>query len=290
MIDGGAFVIDWAEFREFCEGKYSKSWSKRVQSYAQRYQRLLGDPSGLERLSGAVKNNALSSLIALARFLGCYEQFKALVKAAGVKRSKSSSVDSFLRIMGASGKSEEVLEWLRKAREKVGKPSLSTLLKFAALTGLRKAEAVESFNQIIALSQERGGLENYYNSETGALEHYKYPETFLRTTKNVLFSLVPEELLEEIAASEPVAYEMVRKRLERRGMRVRINELRDHWGTFMLNNGLIKEEVDLLQGRVGKSIFVRHYWSPAITELRDRVFEVLEILEPKLQPPLLFSL
>ena len=39
----------------------------------------------------------------------------------------------------------------------------------------------------------------------------------------------------------------------------------------MLNHELMKEEVDLLQGRVGKSIFVRHYWSPAITELRESV-------------------
>jgi len=98
----------------------------------------------------------------------------------------------------------------------------------------------------------------------------------------VFISLVPEELLDEIAGSEPVTYEMVRKRLERRGMKVRINELRDHWGTFMLDHGLIKEEVDLLQGRVGKSIFVRHYWSPAVPELRDRVFQALDQLRAEL--------
>ena len=49
----------------------------------------------------------------------------------------------------------------------------------------------------------------------------------------------------------------------------------------MLNHGLIKEEVDLLPGRVGKSIFVRHYRSPAITELRDRVFKALDQLRPE---------
>jgi len=43
--------------------------------------------------------------------------------------------------------------------------------------------------------------------------------------------MIPQGLIEEIQGSEPVTYEMVRKRLERRGMRVRINELRDHWGT-----------------------------------------------------------
>ena len=98
----------------------------------------------------------------------------------------------------------------------------------------------------------------------------------------MFISLIPEELIEEIAASEPITYSMLKGRLYRREIRMRVDELRDHWGTFMLDHGLIKEEVDLLQGRVGKSIFVRHYWSPAITELRNRVFKALELLEPQL--------
>ena len=99
----------------------------------------------------------------------------------------------------------------------------------------------------------------------------------------MFISLIPEELIEKIAASEPITYSMLKGRLYRRGMRVRIDELRDHWGTFLLDHGLIKEEVDLLQGRVGKSIFVRHYWSPAITELRDRVFRALDQLRTELE-------
>jgi len=50
----------------------------------------------------------------------------------------------------------------------------------------------------------------------------------------------------------------------------------------MLNHRLIRKKVDILQEIVGKSIFVRHYWSPSITEIRDRVFRALELLEPKL--------
>ena len=57
------------------------------------------------------------------------------------------------------------------------------------------------------------------------------------------------------------------------------NGFRDYYGTFMVRHGLIKEEVDLLQGRITKSIFVRHYWSPAIKELKLRVFKALEELE-----------
>ena len=278
MKADGSLAIDWEGFREYCGQKYSESWGKRVVRYAERYEGLLLDPTGLERLTDGLRGNVLKSLTALSKFLGCYGGFKAQVKAAGIKWSKSSSVDSFLRIMGASDKSEELLEWLEKARKQVGKPSIRLYLKFAALSGLRRSEAIESFNQIIALSQERGGLESYYDREKGALEHYKYPEQFLRTTKNVFFSLVPEELIEEIAASEPITYSMIKGRLYRKKMRMRVDELRDHWGTFMLDHGLKREEVDLLQGRIPKSVFVRHYWSPALLELRNRVFKALDQL------------
>jgi len=52
-------------------------------------------------------------------------------------------------------------------------------------------------------------------------------------------------------------------------MKVRLYELRDYYGTFMVHKGLTGEEVDLLQGRVGKSIFMRHHFSPNIKDLRD---------------------
>jgi len=39
----------------------------------------------------------------------------------------------------------------------------------------------------------------------------------------------------------------------------------------MISHGLMKEEVDVLQGRIGKSIFMRHYFSPAIKNLKDRI-------------------
>ena len=70
---------------------------------------------------------------------------------------------------------------------------------------------------------------------------------------------------------QPVSFDSLRKHLHRAGLNIRLNELRDYYATFMVHNGLIREEVDILQGRVGKSIFMRHYFSPNIKDLRDRV-------------------
>jgi hypothetical protein len=50
----------------------------------------------------------------------------------------------------------------------------------------------------------------------------------------------------------------------------------------MVRHGLIKEEVDLLQGRIPPSIFIRHYWSPSFVELKDRTLIAIEKLEESL--------
>ncbi len=64
----------------------------------------------------------------------------------------------------------------------------------------------------------------------------------------------------------------------------RVNELRDYFGTYMVRHGLIKEEIDLLQGRIPPSIFIRHYWSPSFLELKDRTLLGIEKLEAKIAP------
>jgi len=65
-------------------------------------------------------------------------------------------------------------------------------------------------------------------------------------------------------------------------LKTRINELRDYYGTHLLHHGLLEQEVNLLQGRIPKSIFIRHYWSPKLSELRDRVLKAIIQLEQTL--------
>jgi hypothetical protein len=57
-------------------------------------------------------------------------------------------------------------------------------LRFALLPGVRKEEAIKSFNLIINLSQQNK-LNEYYNEELGILEHFKYGDLFLRQTKSL---------------------------------------------------------------------------------------------------------
>jgi hypothetical protein len=75
------------------------------------------------------------------------------------------------------------------------------------------------------------------------------------------------------------AYEAFHKRVWWNELNMRLKELRDYYATFMVHNGLIREEVDLLQGRVGKSIFMQHYFSPNIEDLRARALTAVDRIQ-----------
>ncbi len=86
-------------------------------------------------------------------------------------------------------------------------------------------------------------------------------------------------MIQQVSLSQAVSYDGLRKRLVRAKLNLRTNELRDCFGTFMVRHGLIREEVDLLQGRIPPSIFIRHYWSPSFAELKDRTLKAIELLK-----------
>ncbi|MEM2129698.1 MAG: integrase [Candidatus Bathyarchaeia archaeon] len=171
----------------------------------------------------------------------------------------------------------DILEWYKKAVNVV-RDCEKLYLKYVMVTGIRKEEAINSFNLIIKLARENR-LSEYYDRGLNCLMHFKYPKLFLRTTKNVYISFIPENLVSAIASSEPLTYSMIRKRLDRNNLRIRINELRDYFGTYMRKHNIQKEEIDILQGRIPSDVFIRHYWSPNLKQLRDRILKAIDPIE-----------
>jgi intergrase/recombinase len=232
---------------------------------------LTGNLRELDSFSKSKKNNVLKSLIALSKYLGIYKRFKLRVASYGIKWEYQDSLEAFLRITEPK---EEIVEWF-KACLRVLDEDKTTFLTFLAVSGLRKGEAINSFNLIIKLSQ-KGKLNDYYNKELQALEHFRFGKLFLRGSKNVFFSFIPSQLIEKITKCKPISETTLKRHLKRNSLKSRLNELRDYFATFMVYNGLIREEADLLQGRIGKSIFMRHYFSPAIKNLRDRTLKAIK--------------
>jgi len=267
---------DPLDFKIWLLSRYSKSYAVNIFRYARKYEAMLiGDLRDLWKLSPNVQDYVIKALIALSKYLGIYEEFRSKLKQYGVKWTKQSSFNSFLRILNSSN--NDVLEWLREAGRALN-PSERIFLRFCLLTGLRKSEAIISFNKIIALSKE-GKLSEYYDDELNCLLHFKFSKEFIRRTKNCFISFIPRELLKQIQHSKPVSYNAIRKKLERRNIPVRINELRDFFGTYLLQHGLLEAEVNLLQGRLPASVFIRHYWTPKLSELRDKVLKAIETLQ-----------
>jgi intergrase/recombinase len=267
------YNIDWKNFKNYLYNKYSKNWAYLCFRYALKYHELINNLSELETFNNDKRNNVLKALIALAKYHGFYREFKERIKDFGIKWTHSSSIDSFLRIF--SNNNKNILVWYHKAID-ILNDECSTYLKFQLMSGLRPREGINSFNLM------RTRLDEYYNEEFGILEHFRFKDVFLRNTKNAFITIIPKSLITKIAKKNEVTYPMVQKKLQRNNMSVKISQLRDYYATFMVRHGLIKEEVDLLQGRISESIFVRHYWSPAIKELKQRVIKALTELEKEI--------
>ena len=261
--------VDWEDFREWTRNRYSKNWAGRVFCYAKKYNRMLtGSFKELDTFGKSKRNNVLKALVALSKYLGIYRQFKIKMANYGVKWQKQNSFESFIRILETK---DGLLDWVEEALKVLDK-SYATLVKFVMVSGIRKSEAINAFNMIVTLHRT-GKLTSYYNSKLQSLEHFRFPSKFIRNTKNVFFSFIPESLIEQIASCSQVSYSGLKRKLRKHDLKVRLNELRDHYATFMVHNGLIREEVDILQGRIGQSVFMRHYFSPNIAELRDKVLK-----------------
>ena len=69
-----------------------------------KYVELLDNPSMIETFSRCKRNNVLKALIALSKYLGFYREFKEKLSDYGIKWTRTSSIDSFLRILNNQNK------------------------------------------------------------------------------------------------------------------------------------------------------------------------------------------
>ncbi|MCX8151407.1 MAG: integrase, partial [Candidatus Bathyarchaeota archaeon] len=99
--------------------------------------------------------------------------------------------------------------------------------------------------------------------------------------KKAFVSFVPADLVMAMAEREVLtSADEVQKLVQKRGLPLRFSGIREVHGTFMTRY-LKPSEIDFLHGRVSSSVFMKHYFNPAlIGDLRERVFKgVSEILE-----------
>ncbi|MEZ5391267.1 MAG: integrase [Nitrososphaeraceae archaeon] len=58
--------------------------------------------------------------------------------------------------------------------------------------------------------------------------------------------------------------------IKRRNIPMHMNYCSKIFATYLRSNGIKQEIIDLLQGRIPKSIFVRHYYRPDLDSLESQ--------------------
>jgi intergrase/recombinase len=270
--------IDWTNYKVFLDRRYNKQYAVANYNYARKYWDFYFNPSKILSLQTSMRANVVKALIALSKFQGNYLEFKERIRQHGIKWVKPDNFTAFLNIL--NNKHDDLKEWYKAVQDVLG-TNYRVFLRFVLLSGLRKGEALKSFNKIIELAQSNK-LGEYYNNELSILEHFRYPNEFLRGTKNVYISILPNTIIEQIANSEPVTYASIHKFLERRHFKLRLKELRSYYASYLRKHGMISELVDLIQGRIGKDVFIRHYLKENPNNLSSQVLALLKDLEDSL--------
>jgi hypothetical protein len=124
------------------------------------------------------RRHAIEGLAALSKYAGCYDVWKSIRENYQLRWSNSEeeNLKFFTNYMTGKGNFDEMLKWLTGAVSKLPADAASVLL-YNTLTGLRPTEEVHSIQLI------KSEPEKYLNKETGMLEHFQYPELFIRKTK-----------------------------------------------------------------------------------------------------------
>jgi intergrase/recombinase len=179
-----------------------------------------------------------------------------------------------------------MLDWVRKPIAALP-ADMASIIKFNCMTGLRPAEAVES---VRLLNSGNLGCQ-YYNPERQALEHFRFPEIFLRRTKKAYLSFITCEQLSAIGVLDcknPIptiptpTHNAIRLACRKRSLKMDMRYCRKIFGSWLHSqSGIATEEIDFLQGRVNPSVFSRHYLTPS-QDLKSKVIEALEQLQRQL--------
>jgi len=273
--------VDWDRFEEWLKRRgLSRKHRVDVLNKAKRFWAvlLLGD---FKLLRDAVnKRHVLAALSNLARFLGIYGKWRMMLMENGVSWSdgKNDAEWVFKRIY--DGEIDDLDSWIENLKERAD-GWLWNYVVFLGLSGLRPNEAVTALNLI-----KEGKLGSYLNREFMTLEHFRFSKLFLRNTKKAYVTVLTDKMLLLLENWEKegkrLTYDIVAGKIERLGLKVKLNQLRKNWATLLWKKGIPVELIDLCQGRCGVSVFSRHYFRPMFHEEAEKVRKAVKELEKKL--------
>jgi intergrase/recombinase len=221
----------------------------------------------------------MAALAALSKYRGCYDRWLDIRHRYNLKWSNpASSMASFEQFFNPDLTLESMIQKVKRMIE-VLPSNMGEVIRFAALTGLRPSEAVESVKLLIC----KDTCGSYYNTEAQTLEHFKFPRVFLRQTKKAYVSYLTLDNYQRIAslAGRTLSHNAIRQATRKRGLNMEMRLCRKIFASQLSASGLQSEVIDFLQGRISPSVFGRHYLRPQ-ADLKDKVLQAVAELDSKL--------
>ena len=269
----------WERFYQYLLTNHTASVAKARVSYSKKYYIVLmeADAEPVLRLSSDKRIHVMKALASLSKFLGCYDMWKLLREKYQLKWSNENSTEAFTEFFDTTKNLESMLGWLNTAISKLPE-SRGNILVFNTLTGLRPKEACESI-LLICRRQEA-----YLNPNANTLEHFRFPEIFIRRTKKAYISIISDNVLKVAKSSSNCGYNALRLAVKRNNLDMNMGFCRKIFATYLRNNGVEQEIVDILQGRTPKSVFAKYYFKPEMGN-QWKVKDCIESLYKQLIKP-----
>ncbi|MFL6526073.1 MAG: hypothetical protein ACJ70Q_08020 [Nitrososphaera sp.] len=267
-----ASKIDEDGFRKYLLAQGKRNW-KQILLKATKHGHILEtkDASEILTFSNTKRRHVMEALICLSKYQGTYNIWKEIKEKYQLKWTSPDSLEVFKSIINNEKNYSAMLIWLKNTIAQIPKPYANILI-YATLTGLRPAEACQSIALI------HSDLQNYLKTDTMILEHYQHPEIYIRNSKKAFISIVDDAIIKIGQESANCGYNALRNYLVRRKLGMNMSYCRKIFATYLRVRGIEVETIDLLQGRIRKSVFARNYFRPDFENIQNEIRKSLNIL------------
>jgi hypothetical protein len=274
---GRASEIDEDRFKQYLPAQRKRNW-KQILLKAIKHGHILKteDASEILTFSDTKRRHVMEALVCLSKYQGTYNSWKEIKEKYQLKWTSPGGLEVFQSIFDNQKNYSSMVNWLKNAIAQIPKPYANILI-YNTLTGLRAAEACYS----IALIQS--DLQTYLKQDKMILEHYRYPTIYIRNSKKAFISLVDDAILKLGLEAANCGYNALRNYLVRRKLGMNMSYCRKIFATHLRTKGIEQETIDLLQGRIPKSVFARHYFRPDFDNIQKQIRKSLNILRNEIQ-------
>ena len=200
----------------------------------------------------------MEALTAYSKYYGSYEKWCQIRKSYSLHWTNGNESLQVMQPFFNRDLNMDTMLQKVKAMVKVLPIHMGLVIRHAVLTGLRPSEAVESVRLLTCKDNTSTTtcMSSYYNADSQALEHFRFPDIFLRQTKKAYISYITLDNLQPIVnlSCKTPSYKAIRSALNRRGLDMDMSLSRKFFASHLHQSGIPDVVIDLLQGRTPPSV------------------------------------